>query len=162
MNTHLQTLCAEQILRPLDCQFAAMLAPDSHPLLQFVFALLSAQTGGGHVCLPLSRIIPAAEQGGRHAEIMQSVWRALNEPGLPEIKAALSASDAVSDGSLPAPVVLSEENLYLHRMWQYECRWLNFSPGLSGFLLMQRNCARFWMHCSVRKNRRTGRKLPQR
>lgn len=126
MNTHLQTLCAEQILRPLDCQFAAMLAPDSHPLLQFVFALLSAQTGGGHVCLPLSRIIPAAEQGGRHAEIMQSVWRALNEPGLPEIKAALSASDAVSDGSLPAPVVLSEENLYLHRMWQYECRVAEF------------------------------------
>lgn len=122
MNTHLQTLCTEQILRPLDCQFAAMLAPDSHPLLQLIFALLSAQTGGGHVCLPLSRIIPAAEQGGRHAEIMQSVWRELNEPGLPEIKAALSASDAVSDGSLPAPVVLSEENLYLHRMWQYECR----------------------------------------
>ncbi|MCG6395919.1 hypothetical protein K6U71_16060, partial [Vibrio alginolyticus] len=126
MNTHLQTLCAEQILRPLDCQFAAMLAPDSHPLLQLVFALLSAQTGGGHVCLPLSRIIPAAEQGGRHAEIMQSVWRELNEPGLPEIKAALSASDAVSDGSLPSPVVLSEENLYLHRMWQYECRVAEF------------------------------------
>ncbi|EMD6372766.1 exodeoxyribonuclease V subunit alpha [Morganella morganii] len=126
MNTHLQTLCAEQILRPLDCQFAAMLAPDSHPLLQLVFALLSAQTGGGHVCLPLSRIIPAAEQGGRHAEIMQSVWQALNEPGLPEIKAALSASDAVSDGSLPSPVVLSEENLYLHRMWQYECRVAEF------------------------------------
>lgn len=126
MNTHLQTLCAEQILRPLDCQFAAMLAPDSHPLLQLVFALLSAQTGGGHVCLPLSRIIPAAEQGGRHAEIMQSVWRELNEPGLPEIKAALSVSDAVSDGSLPAPVVLSEENLYLHRMWQYECRVAEF------------------------------------
>ena len=126
MNTHLQTLCTEQILRPLDCQFAAMLAPDSHPLLQLVFALLSAQTGGGHVCLPLSRIIPAAEQGGRHAEIMQSVWQALNEPGLPEIKAALSASDAVSDGSLPSPVVLSEENLYLHRMWQYECRVAEF------------------------------------
>ncbi|MGJ7251676.1 exodeoxyribonuclease V subunit alpha [Morganella morganii] len=126
MNTHLQTLSAEQILRPLDCQFAAMLAPDSHPLLQLVFALLSAQTGGGHVCLPLSRIIPAAEQGGRHAEIMQSVWRELNEPGLPEIKAALSASDAVSDGSLPSPVVLSEENLYLHRMWQYECRVAEF------------------------------------
>lgn len=126
MNTHLQTLCAEQILRPLDCQFAAMLAPDSHPLLQLVFALLSAQTGGGHVCLPLSRIIPAAEQGGRHAEIMQSVWRELNEPGLPEIKAALSASDAVSDGSLPSPVVLSDENLYLHRMWQYECRVAEF------------------------------------
>ncbi len=126
MNTHLQTLCTEQILRPLDCQFAAMLAPDTDPLLQLVFALLSAQTGGGHVCLPLSRIIPAAEQGGRHAEIMQSVWRALNEPGLPEIKAALSASDAVSDGSLPAPVVLSEENLYLHRMWQYECRVAEF------------------------------------
>lgn len=126
MNTHLQTLCTEQILRPLDCQFAAMLAPDSHPLLQLVFALLSAQTGGGHVCLPLSRIIPAAEQGGRHAEIMQSVWQALNEPGLPEIKAALSASDAVSDGSLPSPVVLSEENLYLHRMWQYECRVAKF------------------------------------
>ena len=126
MNTHLQTLCAEQILRPLDCQFAAMLVPDSHPLLQLVFALLSAQTGGGHVCLPLSQIIPAAEQGGRHAEIMQSVWRALNEPGLPEIKAALSASDAVSDGSLPAPVVLSEDNLYLHRMWQYECRVAEF------------------------------------
>lgn len=126
MNTHLQMLCEEHILRPLDCQFAAMLAPDSHPLLQLVFALLSAQTGSGHVCLPLSRIIPAAEQSGRHAEIMQSVWRALNEPGLPEIKAALSASDAVSDGSLPAPVVLSEENLYLHRMWQYECRVAEF------------------------------------
>lgn len=126
MNTHLQTLCAEQILRPLDCRFAAMLAPDSNPLLQIVFALLSAQTGAGHVCLPLSRIIPTAEQSGRHAEVIRSVWTALNEPGLSEITAALSASDAVSDGSLPAPVVLSEGNLYLHRMWQYECRVAEF------------------------------------
>lgn len=126
MNTHLQTLCTEQILRPLDCQFAAMLTPDGHPLLQLVFALLSAQTGSGHVCLPLSQIISPAEQGRRHAEIMQSVWRSLGEPGLSEIKAALSSSDAVSDGSLPAPVVLSEGNLYLHRMWRYECRVAEF------------------------------------
>lgn len=122
MNAHLQTLCTEQILRPLDCQFAAMLATDDAPLLQLVFALLSVQTGAGHVCLPLSRIAPLMEQGGRHAELLQSVWQVLGEPSVAQIGAALSVSDAVSDGSLLAPVVLSGANLYLHRMWQYECQ----------------------------------------
>lgn len=52
----LEQAITQNLLRPLDLRFAQMLVEDENPILLFVFAYLSAQTGAGHVCLPLSII----------------------------------------------------------------------------------------------------------
>ncbi|MED5723868.1 hypothetical protein, partial [Enterobacter hormaechei] len=52
----LEQAIAQNLLRPLDLRFAQMLVADENPILLFIFAYLSAQTGAGHVCLPLNII----------------------------------------------------------------------------------------------------------
>ena len=57
----------QRLLRPLDVQFALMVAQEAHPAVKLTAAILSRDAGEGHVCLPLSRLaidasMPAALQ----------------------------------------------------------------------------------------------------
>ena len=54
-----------RLLRPLDVQFALMVAQDEHPAVMLAAAMLSRDTGEGHVCLPLSHLTPVAQPKGR-------------------------------------------------------------------------------------------------
>ncbi len=47
----------QRVLRPLDVQFAMMVAGEE-PEVMLAAALLSKDAGEGHVCLPLSRLVP--------------------------------------------------------------------------------------------------------
>lgn len=46
----------QRLLRPLDVQFALMVAQNDPPAVMLAAALLSRDAGEGHVCLPLSRL----------------------------------------------------------------------------------------------------------
>lgn len=46
----------QRLLRPLDVQFALMVAQNDPPAVKLAAALLSRDAGEGHVCLPLSRL----------------------------------------------------------------------------------------------------------
>ncbi|MFE8117553.1 exodeoxyribonuclease V subunit alpha [Brenneria goodwinii] len=125
----LETALQRRLLRPLDIQFARMLADDGNPQLLLAAACLSAQSGAGHVCLPLPVLQPELLFDGRDRELAQSVWEAAGQLDVAGWRQCLSASPAVSDGISPTPLVLQQQNLYLQRSWQSEGQVARFIAG---------------------------------
>lgn len=120
MMALLNQAVGDHLLRPLDLQFSRMIAGDNDPMLQLAAAILSAETGAGHVCLPLNYLQPDQLFGGRQSALSQALWQAAGAPDESHWIAAFNNFAAVSDGSKPTPLVLQNGRLYLQRMWQYE------------------------------------------
>jgi len=114
----------KRLLRPLDIQFARLIAPESQPALLLAAACVSAEAGEGHVCLPLSNLCEANLFAGRQPALAQAIWQAAGAPD--DWPARLADWPAVSDGSRVTPLVLSHQRLYLHRLWQSEGRVADF------------------------------------
>jgi len=114
--------CEARLLRPLDVQFARMVAGDD-PALMLAAACVSAEAGEGHVCLPLAHLSESLLFGGRHPELAGQLWQAAGEPDWHHL---LSTAQAVGDGSAATPLVLHQQRLYLHRMWQSEGKVAQF------------------------------------
>ncbi|WP_197541039.1 exodeoxyribonuclease V subunit alpha [Xenorhabdus doucetiae] len=136
MMSLLQQAVSQKLLRPLDVQFAYAMIEDENPLLLLITALLSAESGAGHVCLPLERIAPKYFFDGRQPELAASLWSLVGEPGQAQILAVLQASPAVSAGESPAPMILTHQRetgyrLYLQRMWQSERRVADFFAAVA-------------------------------
>ncbi|MCG8707249.1 exodeoxyribonuclease V subunit alpha [Brenneria sp. 4F2] len=125
----LETALLRRLLRPLDIQFARMLADDDDPPLLLAAACLSAQSGAGNVCLPLSELQPSQLFEGRDRELAHLAWAAAGKLDAAGWRQRLSASAAVSDGDGPTPLVLQQQNLYLQRNWQSEGRVARFIAG---------------------------------
>lgn len=118
MEALLLEAAAQKILRPLDVQFALMIAQNDHPAVLLAAAVLSRDAGEGHVCLPLSRLHEDEQAEGRAKAVWQQLFSLVGDSG--EIETHLLASPAVSDGSEATPLVLSEGRLYLNRLWHNE------------------------------------------
>lgn len=58
----------QRLLRPLDVQFALMVAQNDPPAVKLAAALLSRDAGEGHVCLPLSRLSGDEALSGKAGE----------------------------------------------------------------------------------------------
>ncbi|MDM3591488.1 exodeoxyribonuclease V subunit alpha, partial [Proteus mirabilis] len=71
----LEQAIAQNLFRPLDLRFAQILVADENPILLFIFDYLSAQTGAGHVCVPLNIIHQEKLFDGRHTELSQAIWQ---------------------------------------------------------------------------------------
>lgn len=121
---HLQLACRQRLLRTLDVQFALMVAGEQQPALMLAAALVSRDAGEGHVCLPLELLHPDEMFEGRHPELAQAIWQAAGSPTNWHL--LLSESSAVSDGSRATPLVMQQQRLYLHRMWQSEGEVVEF------------------------------------
>ncbi|MEW5288446.1 exodeoxyribonuclease V subunit alpha [Erwinia papayae] len=109
--------CEQRLFRPLDVQFARLIAGDDRPALMLAAACVSVGAGEGHVCLPLAQFTGQLLFAGRHPELARQIWQ---EAGEPDWQSLLSAEEAVGDGSSATPLVLWQQRLYLHRMWQSE------------------------------------------
>lgn len=103
----------QRLLRQLDVQFAIMVAGEQ-PAVMLAAAILSRDAGEGHVCLPLSRLVC----DDKTPPALQSCFALLGD-GVDWQRVLLSSS-AVSDGSAPAPLILTGGRLYLNRLWRYE------------------------------------------
>ncbi|WES67376.1 exodeoxyribonuclease V subunit alpha [Superficieibacter sp. HKU1] len=119
---HLQKLLLDavthKLLRPLDVQFAIMVAEREHPAVMLAAAILSRDAGEGHVCLPLSRLVPDERLSGKAHELWTQLFACADVPE--DWAALLATSVAVSTGDDPAPMILRGERLYLNRMWRNE------------------------------------------
>ncbi|BES83792.1 RecBCD enzyme subunit RecD [Pectobacterium araliae] len=122
----LETALARRLLRSLDVQFARMLADETQPDLLLAAACLSAHSGAGHVCLPLENLQAQMLFDGREPELAQQLLVGTGIKTVVAWQQRLLASDAVSDGSKPTPLVLQGEKLYLQRSWQSEGRVAQF------------------------------------
>jgi exodeoxyribonuclease V alpha subunit len=106
-------------LRPLDAAFARFLAEQEgtgSPLAPMLGALVSQQSGEGHLCLELGALEDLADQ----LDLPES-WRHIlsNAPALAE---QLDASTVIAhDEQMSAsPLVLDHGRLYLRRYWDHE------------------------------------------
>lgn len=118
MPMRLQDAVQHRLLRPLDAQFAMMVADENEPAVMLVAALVSRDAGEGHVCLPLSRLVPDDTLSGLAKEAEQQLFAAAGDAG--GWLAQLMASPAVSDGEGATPLILRDSRLYLNRMWHNE------------------------------------------
>lgn len=114
----------KRLLRPLDIQFARLVATESQPALLLAAACVSAEAGEGHVCLPLSNLCEDSLFAGRQPALAQAIWQAAGAPD--DWPSRLTDWSAVSDGSRVTPLVLSNQRLYLHRLWYSEGRVADF------------------------------------
>jgi exodeoxyribonuclease V alpha subunit len=124
MTALLTQAMALRLLRPLDIQFACLLADDLQPARLLVAACLSAEAGEGHVCLPLSQLTPEGLFNGRHPELAQAIWQAAGAPQ--DWQALFHDWHALSDGTQATPIILTQQRLYLHRLWQNEGQVAHF------------------------------------
>lgn len=115
-----------RLWRPLDVQFALMLATPAEPALMLACAQLSADAGAGHTCLPLALLTPERLFDGRMPPLAQQAWLQAGSPSQEDWQQRLLASPAVSDGSRPTPLVLDNQRLYLQRIWRDECAVAQF------------------------------------
>ncbi|MGP1956851.1 MAG: exodeoxyribonuclease V subunit alpha [Arsenophonus sp. NC-PE1-MAG3] len=106
----------------LDIQLAIRLADDKNPLLLLIFAILSAETQAGHVCLFIDELKLGYLFEGKQAEIAFMLWKKAGEPDNSRIYIELKQCNAVCDASQTAakPLVLSDNKLYFQRMWADE------------------------------------------
>lgn len=118
MQTLLQDAVQHRLLRPLDAQFAMMVAQEHEPAVTLAAALVSRDAGEGHVCLPLSRLVPDDTLSGLAKEVQQQLFAAAGDAS--GWQAQLMASPAVSDGESATPLILRDGRLYLNRMWHNE------------------------------------------
>ena len=107
-------------LRPLDVQFAQVVANDDEPDILLAAACLSSEAGAGHVCVLLEQLLPENLFGGRQPELALAAWQACGQPDVASWQQRLAVSPAISDGSTATPMVLQQQRLYLQRMWQSE------------------------------------------
>lgn len=123
MTQWLLAACEQRLLRSLDIQFASMIARDDQPALMLAAALVSAEAGEGHVCLPLDQLTEVALFDGRHPDLARQLWLAAGEPDWLQV---LGECDAVGNGEDARPLVLDNHRLYLHRLWHAEGRAARF------------------------------------
>lgn len=129
MTALLQQAVDLRLLRALDIQFARLLADESHPARLLAAVCLSAAAGEGHVCLPLTQLTADTLFNGRYPELAQAIWLAAGEPY--DWPALLAGWPALSASDRAAPVVLSDNRLYLHRLWQHEGQVASFFQAQS-------------------------------
>ncbi len=120
MMTTLRKAMILGLLRPLDVHFAGLMAQKGgSAYVQLAAALVSRETGAGHVCLPVDRLQPHYLFAGHH-ELVNEMWQAAGEPEQSSWIDLLESSSAVGNGTVPTPLVLQHGRLYLYRMWKNE------------------------------------------
>ena len=108
----------QRLLRPLDVQFALMVAQESHPAVTLTAAILSRDAGEGHVCLSISRLAEDELLSAKTAHLSEQLLELAGAPDSWLLR--LNDSEAVSGGERPTPMILCGERLYLNRMWRNE------------------------------------------
>lgn len=116
----LEQALALSVLRPLDVQFARVVANEAQPDILLAAACLSAHSRIGHVCLPLEQLLAENLFDGRQPELALAAWQACGQPGIADWQQKLAQAPAVSDGRIATPMVLQQQRLYLQRLWQSE------------------------------------------
>ncbi len=123
--TLLEKLQAQNVIRPLDYQFAKFVFQQSSgELAQYeawLAAIVSYELGNGHICFPL-----VDEKGNTFSNVLPFAVAAEGiEPFLEELhqvdwQALIQNSDVIGHPGHKTPLVFDGKRLYLHRYWFYE------------------------------------------
>ena len=156
----LKQLADDQSIRPIDYQFARFIYDlHNNDLLALVSALVSHQLGQGHVCLALDTI-DNQQLFGQNALISEQL---ISQSGSPVDQWAtiLPTLPTIGNGTLPTPLVLDNQRLYLYRYWEYEHNVAYFLQAKSAIdvdkeaanlilgRLFRRNYRFLWQQCQT-------------
>ncbi len=75
INALLLQAVEKRLLRPLDIQFARLIADETQPFRLLAAACVSADACEGHVCLPLANLNEAGLFSGRQPALAQALWQ---------------------------------------------------------------------------------------
>lgn len=120
----LEQALAQKLLRPLDIQFARMLANENQPTLMLAAALTSRAVGEGHVCLALDKLTAENSFISQHRTLARQLFILAGAPA--NWREVLLTYVAVSEGTQATPLKLSHQRLYLHRLWCNERSVIDF------------------------------------
>lgn len=123
-----------QLFRPLDLQFAKLVADEGNRLHFLAAACLSASAGAGHVCLPLNELTPAQLWSGSQQAAAEQLWQLCQAPeDALSWQQALHSWSALAKVDSVGPIQLANQQLYLQRAWQDEQQVAQFfntqAPG---------------------------------
>ena len=137
----LELLAKDKKIRVLDYQFARFIAQfDSSSLVILAGAMVSYQSGQGHVCVNLDTSDPTALFGLNEHDLhvyirplLQDSKQGINQWHI-AVKKALASSIAQGEN---APLILVENRLYLQRYWDFERQISEFLRRRSAQVLHQ-------------------------
>ncbi|QJC35035.1 exodeoxyribonuclease V subunit alpha [Enterobacteriaceae endosymbiont of Donacia piscatrix] len=119
MYLFLKKLCKIKIIRLIDLYLASILTNKKKNLLMFAIALLSNYIGKGNICLPLSQLNLNLNIKNKKNNYLLKKIKEINKIKNWE-KILSSYKDIVSNGEKNTPIVLIDNYLYLHKMWNEE------------------------------------------
>lgn len=131
----LDKLKASGAIVPLDYHLALFLVKQSQlndPIMQSRFAFLivwlSIEVRSGHVCINLADIHPDNLEYRFSHELIILLFTELVTPTLVDWQSLCLelGCTMISDGKVLSPLVLSNNQLYFQRMWQYETQVANY------------------------------------
>ncbi len=116
-----QSAQASLLFRPLDLQFAQLVAGGGDPCRFIAAACLSSSAGQGHVCLSLARLLPDELWSGQQRIVAEQLWQQYQLPTqATEWIERLLAWPALAEPAQSGPIHLYQQQLYLQRAWQDE------------------------------------------
>lgn len=120
MLAELKKLEQQQLIRPLDYQFASLISSlDNNPVIVLVSALVSYELGKNNVCLPLEQL-DAIQLFDVPQPVSKELIRVCGTPVNQWQKQLVNSAIVSLGGDLPAPLVFDRDRIYLHRYWEYE------------------------------------------
>ncbi|MFP3019338.1 MAG: exodeoxyribonuclease V subunit alpha [Arsenophonus sp.] len=116
------------LFNSLDINLAILLVENDNPLLLLIFALLSAETRAGNVCLSIDKLQLIYLFEGKYSEIFFKLWEMAGSPDNKRIYTELKKCNAICDPQQLRlkPLVLSGNKLYFQRKWIDEGLIANF------------------------------------
>ncbi|QJC33866.1 exodeoxyribonuclease V subunit alpha [Enterobacteriaceae endosymbiont of Donacia provostii] len=119
MYRFLKKLCKIKIIRFIDLYLALILTNKKKELLTFAISLLSKYISEGNICLPLSKLhLDINIINKKNKKFIENIKKINKINNWKEI--LFSYKDLVSDGQKNTPIILINNCLYLHKIWEEE------------------------------------------
>lgn len=114
------------LCKKIDIIMARMLISPNQPMLMIIIVFLNINIRRGSTCLPLKSLTYINIFNGYLYLFAKKIWKRLGNPNIKDWINLLINSSIVSNGKKKTPLILEYNNLYLQKIWKYECIVANY------------------------------------
>lgn len=108
----------KKLINPIDFYFSITIANKEEPAIILATACTSYITNQGNICLPLSILSKKLIFLNKNNNFINKLWLAAGNPT--NWNKILLKSKIISKGYKNTPLIISNNNLYLHHLWVCE------------------------------------------
>ncbi|QCI24499.1 exodeoxyribonuclease V subunit alpha [Buchnera aphidicola (Muscaphis stroyani)] len=113
----------QKIIHPIDFYFATFISK-TNPIIMLISACVSYENRNGHIFLPIEYFEKNSFFSSLNLKFIKKILIQLGKN--PKWILELSKCKAVSNGTIPTPLVLFQKKIYLYKMWKAEDNILNY------------------------------------